>query len=46
MRAQASGALASTLAAQVNARQAEVRLGQLIYLIENGGDDVCLAAVA
>jgi HlyD family secretion protein len=37
LRALAVGARASALAAQVNARQAQMRLAQIVYLLHNGG---------
>jgi HlyD family secretion protein len=37
LRAQAMGAQAAQLAAQVNARQAQMRLAQIVYLLQNGG---------
>jgi HlyD family secretion protein len=37
LRALAIGARAAALAAQVNAKQAEMRLAQIVYLMQNGG---------
>jgi HlyD family secretion protein len=37
VRALAVGARAAALAAQVNAKQAEMRLAQIVYLMQNGG---------